>query len=191
MPRPLLRVESVIYIYISILRFCSSVQPFCSASIYGIPNYQDCLSALHLMPFALRPSTDAMSTHLELWAEPQYLLPPFNGVINRYRPLPINQMPKIWRYSTLNHSYCESVSSYFSSWRGIALYRHALKIGYFRHVPPCGHELRRTRGPHRLEQSIQYELESRPGSDAENFRMWRWQVPNADWPERRICTFYQ
>lgn len=53
------------------------------------------------MPFAQTPSADYDSKRYELWSEPQFLLPPFKAIHNRYRPLPINQLPKIWRYSTL------------------------------------------------------------------------------------------
>ena len=52
------------------------------------------------MPYAMTPSNDDDSRRYQLWAEPQYLLPPFAAVSNAFRPLPINQLPKIWRYST-------------------------------------------------------------------------------------------
>lgn len=52
------------------------------------------------MPFALKPADDDDSKRNELWSEPQYLLPPFTAVRNQHKPLPINQLPKIWRYST-------------------------------------------------------------------------------------------
>lgn len=88
------------YALVFVLRFCSASQPVCSVGIYGIPNYKDCLSAWHSMPFALKPTSDYGSKRYELWSEPQYLLPPFTAIYNRYRPLPINQLPKIWRYNT-------------------------------------------------------------------------------------------
>lgn len=55
-------------------------------------------------------------------------------------------------------------------WQGTAIYRHALKIGHFRHMPPCTHELRPTRW-HHLECTMEFELEERVGPDAETFRM--------------------
>ena len=98
---PPLPSRSVIYIVFFMLRFCSASQPLCNAGIYGIPSYRDCLSARHSMPFAVPAAGDRSSRRWELWAEPQFLRPPFSAINNRYRPLPINQLPKIWRYSTL------------------------------------------------------------------------------------------
>ena len=95
---PSVRPGFISYALVFVLRFCSAFQPVCSRDIYGVPNYQDCVSALESMPFALRPSTDYGSKRYELWSEPQYLRPPFAAVFNRYRPFPINQLPKIWRY---------------------------------------------------------------------------------------------
>ena len=97
---PLLGSESVISILVFILRFCSASQPFCSAESFGVPNYRDCLSAWHLIPFAMEPSDNDDARRYELWSEPQFLLPAFSAVFNRYKPLPINQLPKIWSYST-------------------------------------------------------------------------------------------
>ena len=37
-----------------------------------------------------------------LFAEPQYMQPPFSGVYNVYRPNAIVLLPKIWKHSTYN-----------------------------------------------------------------------------------------
>lgn len=102
MPILPLRSRSGICMLILMLRVCSAAQPqpFCSTAIYGIPNYRDCVSALRSMPFAQEPSTSINSRRFQLWSEPQYLQTPFAAVYNRYKPRPINQLPKIWRYST-------------------------------------------------------------------------------------------
>lgn len=47
----------------------------------------------------MEPRTSFDAGRFQLYAEPQYLRPPFGAVNNRYRPNPINQLPKIWRYS--------------------------------------------------------------------------------------------
>lgn len=109
----LLRYRSVICVVAFILRFCSASQPVCNAGIYGIPNYRDCLSVWHSMPFAMEPVDDYGSRRYELWSEPQYLVPPFAAVSNRYRPLPINQLPKIWRYSTLTRPFLATSGVFF------------------------------------------------------------------------------
>lgn len=102
---PLLHSWSFICIIVSMLRFCSASQPVCNVGIYGIPDYRDCLTAWNSIPFALEPLDNYGAKRYQLWSEPQYLLPPFKAVWNRYRPLPINQLPKIWRYSTLIRSF--------------------------------------------------------------------------------------
>ena len=97
---PLFHSSSVVCTLVFIFRFSSASQAFCNAAIYGVPNYRDCLSAWRLMPFAEEPKTSYNARHFELYSEPQYLQPAFSMVFNRYKPLPINQLPKIWRYST-------------------------------------------------------------------------------------------
>lgn len=90
----------VVLVIVFKLSFCSASQPFCSATLYGSPSYRDCLSAWHSMPFALSPKTSQKARSHELYCEPQYLQPAFTRVDNPYQPLPINQVPKIWRYNT-------------------------------------------------------------------------------------------
>ena len=97
----ILRSSSVIWTLGFVFRFCLASQPVCLAGIYGVPNYRDCMSAWLSMPFARDPSGRSNPESYELLSEPQYLLPPFTPIHNRYKPLPINQLPKIWRSSTL------------------------------------------------------------------------------------------
>ena len=170
------------------LHFCSAIQPVCSALIYGIPNYRDCLSAWDSMPFALRPSGDVVSRSFELWSEPQYLLPPFTTVSNRYRPLAINQVPKIWRYSTLKPLLLPQPFVLLKFLAGNWHLLPTLKVACFRHMPPCTHDLRPTqRRP--LELTVDCKLEDRLGSDVGTFRMR--QPPTPDRSERRLCTIDQ
>ncbi|KAM0805816.1 hypothetical protein BDR22DRAFT_187844 [Usnea florida] len=93
------RFEFDICIILCLLRSCCAFQPLCNAAIYGIPNYRDCLNAWHFMPYAQQPGAIPEAKSPELFSEPQYLLPPFTAIRNRYRPLPIVQVPKIWRYN--------------------------------------------------------------------------------------------
>lgn len=97
---PLPRLRSAVCVLVFVVCFCSASQPVCNKHLYGVPNYRDCLSAWNSMPFALEPSGDYKSRRYQLWSEPQYLEPAFGGVVNRFKPLPINQLPKVWRYST-------------------------------------------------------------------------------------------
>lgn len=95
------RSSPIICIWYFMFRFGSASQPVCYAGLYVIPDYRDCLSAWHSMPFAMAPSCSDDAKRYQLYTEPQYLLPPFTDVINRYKPRSINQLPKIWRYSKL------------------------------------------------------------------------------------------
>ena len=97
----IIRSSSIIWISGFVFRFCSAFQPVCLAGVYGVPNYRDCMSACLSMPFARDPSGRFNPKRFELFSEPQYLIPPFTRVYDRYQPLPINQLPKIWRFSTL------------------------------------------------------------------------------------------
>lgn len=141
---PLARPKSFIYVLVFVLRFCSASQPFCNLGIYGVPNYRDCVNAWHSIPFALKPTDDYDSKRFELWSEPQYLHPPFTAVTNRYRPLPINQLPKIWRYGTLlrlfparkhtskplvGHCCCHPLTNSFSDTCRLALMSYGRRNG--------------------------------------------------------------
>ena len=83
--------------------FCNlsfaATQPFCDALIFGVPSYSDCTIAVSKMPYATDSRESSPGLSHSLFSEPQVLLPPFKSVSNRYRPMPINQLPKIWRTS--------------------------------------------------------------------------------------------
>ena len=72
---------------------------FCEAGIYGTPNIQDCRQALTWIPY-IQESDSNQAAQPRIFAEPQYMLPPFNGVYNAHRPSAIVQVPKIWKHST-------------------------------------------------------------------------------------------
>lgn len=188
MPLPLARSRIVFYIFISMLHLSSAIQPVCSAGIYGIPNYRDCLSAWRSMPFALEPGDDIRSQSYELWSEPQYLLPPFTAVNNRYKPQPINQVPKIWRYSMLIRLLLLERFVLRTFWSAIAIACHALISGVSRHMPPCIHEPRPTQRL-RFKLAMECQLENRLESDAETFRVR--QPSNWDRPQWWIRAFHQ
>lgn len=95
------RSISAIWILGLISCFCSAAQPVCWINPYGLPVYSDCFKASLEMPFAQEPEGSHNIRPYELFSEPQYLLPPFKRVYNAHKPRPINQLPKIWRYSML------------------------------------------------------------------------------------------
>jgi len=78
-----------------------ATQPDCNIEIYGVPNYADCVHAFSQIPYALHERSSYYARSYQLYAEPQYMHSPFGAVSNRYRPRPINQLPKIWRYGML------------------------------------------------------------------------------------------
>ena len=73
----------------------------CNAGIYGIPDYYDCQQTFAWVSYMglIEPGEAAQP---RLFAEPQYMGPPFSGVYNVYRPNAIVQLPKIWKHSTYN-----------------------------------------------------------------------------------------
>jgi len=82
----------------SILHLSVTASPYCNIGIYGVPDYGDCMQAFSQIPYAQERPSQYDSNSFQLYAEPQYMVPPFCSVYNRYRPRPINQLPKIWRY---------------------------------------------------------------------------------------------
>ena len=172
----LFRSSSVICISVFISRSCSVPQPVCDGNLYGVPNSRDCLSAWYSMPFALEPRDSYNAKRFELYSEPQYLLPAFNGVINRYKPLPINQVPKIWRYST----FTSLVQPQNSHW---LLLLQSTDERLFRHMPCCTHELRSTESLSG-ERTMGLKLEMDLRSDAKTARVR--QPPERDRSKWRI-----
>ena len=81
------------------LYFCLAEEPRCSATMFGTPDFGDCQMAASKLPYATNSKGSREASLRTLFAEPQYLRPPFHSIVNRYRPMPINQLPKIWRSS--------------------------------------------------------------------------------------------
>lgn len=131
MPR-LFGPKTAFYLIVFIIRIGRAVEPVCNAAIYGVTNYKDCSKAFDTIPFALNRPSDTRITATELWSEPQYLSTPFGAVQNRYRPRPINQIPKIWRYGEYNST---------SALKPLAF---TANVWFCRHVPCCTHELWQT-----------------------------------------------
>ena len=90
-------VRMQVYLFIFYCPFVISL--ICNAEIYGTPNSQDCINAINEIPFALEPYSNPYSQIPRLFAEPQYLEPPFDAVRNVFRPNAIIQLPKIWKHS--------------------------------------------------------------------------------------------
>ena len=95
------RTHDAEFIYLLLFLSCRplAASEVCNRGIYGVPSHVDCVQAFTKIPYTQAPESQHESSSRELFSEPQYLVPPFGGVINRYRPKPINQLPKIWRYS--------------------------------------------------------------------------------------------
>ena len=71
---------------------------FCNGLLYGSPNIDDCEQALLEIPFA-REGSSSRSQTPQLFAEPQFQVPPFHSITNNLRPQSIVQLPKIWKHS--------------------------------------------------------------------------------------------
>ena len=180
----LFRSSSVICISVFISRSCSASRPVCDGTIYGVPNSRDCSSAWHSMPFALEPRDSYNAKRFELYSEPQYLLPAFAGVTNRYKPLPINQLPKIWRYSTFTSLF---QLNFLPENPPSLLLLQSTNERLFRHMPCCTHELRSTESLC-AERTLGLKLEMDLRSDAETFRVR--QPPKRDRSKWRIHGSY-
>ncbi len=73
----------------------------CNKELYGSPKATDCDQVLLKIPFAGHFGTSDDSRQSHLFVEPQFLRPPFSEVLNRFRPEPIIQVPKIWKHGEL------------------------------------------------------------------------------------------
>ena len=85
-----------------VLQCSPSNAAYCNEALFGAPDPVDCSRALGQMPYARNPDPGPRSEArmLRLFCEPQFLKPPFNDIFNRYSPLDIIQLPKIYKYST-------------------------------------------------------------------------------------------
>ena len=80
--------------------------PLCDKDLFGTPKIDDCYQAMIWIPYMNPParlSKDAMASRI--FAEPQYLIPPFTDVKNAYAPKAIVQLPKIWKYGMSFQNY--------------------------------------------------------------------------------------
>ena len=71
----------------------------CDGLVYGTPKIGDCEQALLQIPFARQADSSPQNRSPQLFVEPQFQSPPFNAIINNFRPQPIVQLPKIWKHS--------------------------------------------------------------------------------------------
>ena len=71
---------------------------YCDSSVYGTIVERDCKFALHTLSFMSDPWNPKFQKP-QIFAEPQFMDPPFRGLKNRDPPNPIVQLPKVWKYS--------------------------------------------------------------------------------------------
>lgn len=77
-------------------------QLLCDKDSYGTPSAEDCYQAMFWVPYINQPARDSADAKApRLFAEPQYLNPPFSAVKNAYAPKAIVQLPKIWKHGML------------------------------------------------------------------------------------------
>ena len=143
MPRSC-RLNVLVHIVVLLLHSCLAADPFCDGDVFGVPNYNDCVIAARKIPYATDSRRSPEASQYNLFSEPQYLLPPFSGVDNQYRPYPINQIPKIWRSSNSILSVDKTLADYFTS---------------IRHMSGCAHELWSSKSPGSSEQFVEHRLD--------------------------------
>lgn len=95
------RLNVIIYIISFMFCHCAAVGPVCSAAVFGVPPWSDCVEAFYNIPFARDYKTNMNANLYRLYGEPQYLRPPFSRIVNRYKPRAIIQVPKIWQHGKL------------------------------------------------------------------------------------------
>lgn len=75
---------------------------YCKSELYGTPVIDDCKEAMKWIPYVSLPRgrwDRNEATTFRLFAEPQYLKPPWKALANPFAPLAIEQLPKIWKHS--------------------------------------------------------------------------------------------
>ena len=87
-------------ICLSFLHSALVASAVCNSDVYGTPSKWDCYVALDQIPYAFPPRPNPLSQQPRIFAEPQYMNPPFSQVDNIYRPSAIVQLPKIYTFST-------------------------------------------------------------------------------------------
>lgn len=77
--------------------------PLCDKDLFGTPKMEDCYQAMFWIPYINRPAKDTPDARApRIFAEPQFLVPPFKAVKNPYAPKAIVQLPKIWKHGMSN-----------------------------------------------------------------------------------------
>ena len=150
------RLNVVVHIIVLILHSCLAADPLCDDVMFGVPNYSDCVIAASKIPYATDSRVGPQASQHNLFSEPQYLLPPFSGIENRYRPNPINQIPKIWRSSNSILSVDKTLADYFVS---------------IRHMSGCAHELWSSKSSESSEQFVEHKLDGNLKSIPSSFDM--------------------
>ena len=75
--------------------------PLCDKDLFGAPKLEDCYQAMFWIPYINQPAKDSPDAKaFRVFAEPQFLNPPFSAVKNPYAPKAIVQLPKIWKHGT-------------------------------------------------------------------------------------------
>ena len=95
------RLNLIIYILSFMFCHCAADWPLCSAAVFGVPPWIDCVAAFSKIPYAGSYKINVNAHLKRLYGEPQYLNQQFGAVINRYAPRAIIQIPKIWQHSKL------------------------------------------------------------------------------------------
>lgn len=73
--------------------------PLCDKDLFGSPNIKDCYEAMFWIPYINAPVKDTPDAKaLRIFAEPQFLDPPFKAVKNPFAPKAIVQLPKVWKF---------------------------------------------------------------------------------------------
>ncbi len=88
--------------YLPFLYYALASSAVCNSEVYGSPNQQDCAQALRNIPFATSGPSSPSSLQSHIFAEPQYMDPPFGGIDNMFPSHAIVQLPKIWKRSTFS-----------------------------------------------------------------------------------------
>ncbi|CAF9917860.1 MAG: hypothetical protein ALECFALPRED_000385 [Alectoria fallacina] len=75
--------------------------PLCDKDLFGAPKLEDCYQAMFWIPYINQPAKDSPDAKaFRVFAEPQFLNPPFSAVKNPYAPKAIVQLPKIWKHGS-------------------------------------------------------------------------------------------
>ncbi|KAM0794005.1 hypothetical protein BDR22DRAFT_827330 [Usnea florida] len=69
----------------------------CNSDVYGTPSKWDCNGALAQIPYAYPPRPNPMSQWPRIFAEPQYMSPPF-GQVDNYVVEPVSQPDRVFRF---------------------------------------------------------------------------------------------